>query len=87
MPLTLDQLREEALSLPTDDRRHLMDSLWDSFDGEGQEEEAEFTPEYLAELDRRSAEVKDGTAVMIPYDEAMKQIDETIRLIQHNHQA
>lgn len=86
MALTLDQIREEALSLPTDDRRHLMDSLWDSFDDEDSEEDAEFTPEYLAELDRRSAEIKDGTAVMIPFDEAMSRISETIRVMQTNRQ-
>jgi putative addiction module component (TIGR02574 family) len=82
MPLTLDQLREEALSLPTEDRRHLMDSLWDSFEDDDTEEEpseAEFSPEYLAELDRRSAEVANGTAVLIPFDEAMQHISETIR--------
>lgn len=82
MALTLDQLREEALSLPDNDRRNLMDSLWDSFDDDEIEEEsgeAEFSSEYLAELDRRSAEVANGTAVLIPFDEAMKHISETIR--------
>jgi hypothetical protein len=82
MPLTLDQLREEALSLPDEDRRHLMDSLWDSFGDDEMDsgsDGAEFSPEYLAELDRRSAEVANGTAVLIPFDEAMKHISETIR--------
>jgi len=82
MPLTLDQLREEALSLPTDDRRQLMDFLWDSFDGQDLadiDEELEFTPEFLAELERRSAEVDNGTAVLIPYDEVKRHMEGLLR--------
>jgi hypothetical protein len=82
MPLTLDQLREEALSLPDDDRRHLMDSLWDSFGDDEIEDgpdEAEFAPEFLAELDRRSAEVENGTAVLIPYEEVKRHMETLLR--------
>jgi putative addiction module component (TIGR02574 family) len=86
MSMTLEQLRKEALSLPTDDRRQLMDSLWDSFEGQTSDDEAEFAPEYLIELDRRSADVEKGTAVMIPFDEAMRHISETIRLTQTERQ-
>jgi putative addiction module component (TIGR02574 family) len=82
MPLTLDQVREEALSLPEEDRRHLMDSLWDSFGDEDTEDETDdgkFTPEFLAELDRRSAEVENGTAVLIPYEEVKRQMESLLR--------
>jgi len=77
MPLTLDQLREEALSLPDEDRRHLIDSLWDSLEDEM--DEGEFTPEFLAELDRRSAEVDNGTAVLIPYEEVKRHMESLLR--------
>jgi putative addiction module component (TIGR02574 family) len=82
MPLVLDQLREEALSLPDDERRHLMDSLWDSVgddDTENAQDEAEFTPEFLAELDRRSAEVDNGTAVLIPYEDVKRHMQSLLR--------
>jgi putative addiction module component (TIGR02574 family) len=82
MPLTVDQIREEALSLPDEDRRHLLDSLWDSFgddDIEGESDDAEFTPEFLAELDRRSAEVENGTAVLIPYEEVKRHMASLLR--------
>jgi len=83
MPLTeaptpLDQLEAQLLSLPEDERLHLVHFLWESLEPESSEQ-AEFSPEYIAELDRRSAEIADGTAVMIPMEVAMQHIDEIIR--------
>jgi putative addiction module component (TIGR02574 family) len=74
----LDQLEAQLLSLPENDRLHLAHFLWESLPPEYEEQE-EFSPEYVAELDRRSAEIAAGTAVMIPMEAAMQHIDEIIR--------
>ena len=64
-------LLQQALNLPPDERYHLAQQLLDSLEGE---ELIPDDPEYRAELDRRLQSVADGTAELIPWEEARENI-------------
>ena len=65
-----------AQKLPEQDRLRLIDALWDSVPPES---EAAFSEEWIAEIQRRVAELDAGTAKTIPWsqirDEALGRID------------
>ena len=73
MALTLEDLEEKLLSLPEDNRIRLVSTLLESLPTPGGVME-EGTPEFEAELDRRCAEIDNGTATLVPYETVMQQI-------------
>ena len=63
----LVHLREEAKNLSEPERRALVRSLEETFEDQGDEDEAfDLHPTWGPELERRVAAIKDGTARSIP---------------------
>jgi putative addiction module component (TIGR02574 family) len=64
MPHSFEEVRQIAYELPEDERILLANSLWDSIDqGESDATETEVNAAWGAEIGRRVAEIKAGTAV------------------------
>lgn len=74
MSPNLDSLTSQVLALPLDDRVELVQRLWQSLEGQLDEDE-----ELFAEIERREAEVETGAAKPLPYHEAMRQIRESLQ--------
>ena len=73
MTANADQLTAAALALPEDDRLELADRLMESLDGPPDEDYDRYWAEEIA---RRLADVRAGTAVTVPWEEARKRIFE-----------
>lgn len=74
MSPALEKLEEDLLLLPEKDRVQLATTLLSSLPiPEGILELG--TPEFETEIERRSAEMIDGTVVGVPYEIVMKDID------------
>jgi putative addiction module component (TIGR02574 family) len=74
---TATKLLEQLLALPEDERLLVADRLWDSLGDEKKQEimdETTCDPEFQAELQRRLDSVADGTAELIPWEQAREQI-------------
>jgi putative addiction module component (TIGR02574 family) len=67
MNALVHQLLAEAQRLPAEDRSLLARALLDSLDGDQAADEAAIEKAWVAESVRRSAELKSGTAVAIPW--------------------
>jgi putative addiction module component (TIGR02574 family) len=67
MSRTFEEVRSEALALTPEERGHLGEELLDSIESE---EGIEWDDDYAAEIQRRVAEVRAGTAKMVSADEA-----------------
>jgi putative addiction module component (TIGR02574 family) len=67
MSRTFEEVRSEALALTPEERGHLGEELLDSVESE---EGIEWDDDYAAEIQRRVAEVRAGTAKMVSADEA-----------------
>lgn len=78
MALTLEEIEQQLLTLPEESRRRLAERLWDSV-ATPEEVETEFTPEQLAEFERRMKEVEDGTAVTYSHETVMREVRELLR--------
>jgi len=74
MPTTLEKLEEDLLLLPEEDRVHLATTLLGSLPIPAGILELG-TPEFEAEVERRSAEMMDGTVIGVSYEVVMKDID------------
>ena len=74
MSPNLDSLTTQMLALPPDDRLELAQRLWQSLEGELTEDE-----ELFAEIERREADVASGAVKPIPYDEAMREVRESLQ--------
>lgn len=74
MPLTIEQLKAEAMHLSPEDRAELADWLWVSATPRAEVEAA-----WEAEIARRVAEIDAGTAVLIPGEEVMAEIEAKLR--------
>jgi putative addiction module component (TIGR02574 family) len=77
MSETAAMLLEQLLVLPEADRLMVADRLWESLsDARKQEVMDEVTsdPEFQAELDRRLKSIEDGTAELIPWEQARENI-------------
>jgi len=74
MPLTLDQLREEMLALPADDRERLISSLVQKtpIASHG------LHPAWDAEIERRIQDFHDGKTQGIPWEEVDKELDQLV---------
>ena len=69
MSTNFDSVSSEAMSLPPDLRFVLAQRLWESVEGELDEDN-----EVIAEFERRCAEIDSGKAELIPVDQAMREI-------------
>ena len=67
--MTLDQLEEEVLKLPAQERARLAERIISSLD-----DEAEIEEEWLAEVRRRDAALESGEVVGIPLEEALASV-------------
>jgi putative addiction module component (TIGR02574 family) len=68
MSRTFEEVRNEALALTPEERGNLAEELLDSVEsGEG----IDWDADYAAEIQRRVAEVRAGTAKMVSADEAI----------------
>jgi putative addiction module component (TIGR02574 family) len=71
--LTAEQLTEAALRLPEEEREALADALLASL------VDQEFDTAQVAELERRSEELRTGKVKGIPAEEALRRLDEIAR--------
>jgi putative addiction module component (TIGR02574 family) len=71
---TAEELLEQALQLPKEQRLRLADQLWDSVDEFSQADDDELDPELREELVRRLKTIEDGTAVLLDGDEVMREL-------------
>ncbi len=69
MSNNFDSVSAQAMSLPADLRFVLAQQLWESVEGQIDED-----TEIVAEFDRRCAEVDSGAVKPIPYEQAMQEI-------------
>lgn len=70
---TAEQLLEQALQLPKEQRLRLADRRWDSVEGED-DEPINLDPELRDELVRRLEKLENGTAVLLDRDEVMREL-------------
>jgi putative addiction module component (TIGR02574 family) len=71
MPMTLDQLAQEALALPSESRALLADRLVESLDTA---ELGDIDRLWATEAKRRRDEVRQGRVKTIPGDEALARV-------------
>jgi len=75
MPMTLDQLAQEALALPTESRALLADKLVESLDTE---ELGQIDRLWATEAKRRRDDVRQGRVQTIPGDEALARVRRSV---------
>jgi putative addiction module component (TIGR02574 family) len=68
--MTLEELKAEALKLPSDEREWLADFLYASVDGE----DSDLGEAWQAEIARRIDEVRSGAVRTIPAEQALAEI-------------
>jgi putative addiction module component (TIGR02574 family) len=81
MSETVTTLLDQLLKLSEADRALIADRLWESLSDEKQEElmdETTSDPEFQAELQRRLDSIADGTAELIPWEQARVTIREEL---------
>lgn len=71
MPMTIEQLAEEALALPSESRALLADRIVESLDAG---ELSDLDELWAAEAKRRRDEVREGRVKTIPGDEAFLKV-------------
>lgn len=71
MPLTTEQLLQESLALPADERVLLAEAILASCDPRA---DLPFAPEWLAEAGRRCAEIDAGATTLTPWDEVKERV-------------
>ncbi len=65
-----DQVKDEALHLPREDRSRLASRLLESLDRDD-----EISPEWLVEVRRRTKDIDEGRTKLISSEDAWKQIN------------
>jgi len=65
-----EKILEHALSLPEDERRHLVKALNHSLDTN----EIELSPAWKTEIGRRIADIESGAVKLVPWDEVEARI-------------
>ena len=75
MSTTVEQLAEQAMSLPGESRARLADLLVESLDADAL---TEIDKLWLSEAKRRRDEVRAGKVKTIPGDEALKSVRESL---------
>jgi putative addiction module component (TIGR02574 family) len=71
MSQTFEEVRNQAMALTPEERGHLAEELLDSVESD---EGIEWDDEYAAEIQRRVAEIDDGTAHTTDSDEAIANV-------------
>jgi putative addiction module component (TIGR02574 family) len=74
MSPNLDSLTTQCPALPPEQRVELAERLWLSLEGQLDED-----AQLIAEIERREAEIESGVVTPIPYDEAMRQIRDSLK--------
>lgn len=77
--MTLKEITDEALKLPTKDRAELVYVRIRSLDSEPEEPSPEHERLWREEIERRYREIKDGTVRLIPGDEAFARVRQALR--------
>ena len=73
--LTWEELLEQALQLPADEREKIARALYESLaDEEDDEDPAEVEAAWAEEIKRRVEEIRNGTVEMIPADEVFAEM-------------
>jgi putative addiction module component (TIGR02574 family) len=75
MSTALAGVLKAALNLTADEKKDLIDSLWESMP----ETAPEFDPDVLAEIDRRSDELEAGKAELLTWQEVQTLLDQDRR--------
>jgi len=83
MSRTFEEVREEAMALSPEERGHLGEELLDSVESD---ETIEWDDEYGAEIQRRVAEVRAGTAQMVSAAEAIAAAREAVNDVRRTSQ-
>jgi putative addiction module component (TIGR02574 family) len=76
-PPTPEELLEQVLRLPKEQRLRLADRIWESIEDEGWP--AEVHPAWKAEIARRLKSIKDGSAVVIDGEEHLRRLRDKYR--------
>lgn len=71
---TAEELLEQAMQLPKEQRLRLADELLDSIEEFSQTDDDEVDPELREELVRRLKSIEDGTAELLDDDEVMREL-------------
>ncbi len=78
--LTIDELTDQLLTLPDDDRAMLVHRLWASLKSEdlkpedlNEDDNSPLSPAWSTEVKRRMAAFENGTSQAIPGDDALAQ--------------
>ena len=66
MPVSLEQLTTDALSLSPEERIQLAERLWESVDPS---DDVPLSEAWMTEIQRRRQEIMDGTVETIPAEE------------------
>ena len=74
MSILLEKIADEALCLSGEDRARLAEKLWDSL-GDGEP----LNPAWLAEIERRRAEVREGSVKPVPGEDVSRKAWELAR--------
>ena len=74
MPTPIELITTEAMKLTTDEREAIVQVLIASLENDAQADEA-----LAAEVERRIAEIENGTVKAIPVDEALAQIRASLK--------
>jgi len=76
MATTVEQLAEQAMTLPSESRARLADLLVESLEGDdlGRIEQL-----WIAEAKRRRDEVRNGKVDTVPGEDALRQVRDSIR--------
>ena len=71
MSRTFEEVRDQAMELSVEERSWLAEQLWDSA---RTAEEREIDAAWAVEIERRVKEIEDGTAVLIPAEEVLREL-------------
>lgn len=74
MTPSVETLTAQVLALPLEDRCELVQRIWISIENQCGEDE-----ELLAEIARRDAEMESGKFVAMPFDQAMREIRDSLK--------
>lgn len=76
MAATFEELAEQAMSLPPEERARLADLLVESLDADGLGPHDEL---WLVEAERRLDDIRSGRVQTIPGDEALRSVRDSLR--------
>lgn len=76
MSPSLEELEQQVMALPPEQRARLVDKLWESL---GDTTVPYLSDEWRAELERRRRELDEGKVTVIPGDEVMRKARERVK--------